>query len=120
MADGAFVVIPRGMDRVWGFRKRITVPLDRIAEVGVEPHPQRVPTGWRGPGLDAFGKLSGTFHPSGERNYLNVSGAGPALMIRIDGGDPFDRLYLSVADADASCRLVCDAVKLWGAASPDE
>ncbi|WP_025133479.1 hypothetical protein [Leucobacter sp. PH1c] len=111
---GALVVIPRGMDKIWGFRRRIEVPLERITEVAVEPSPLRVPTGWRGPGLDVGGKLSGTFHPGGERHYWNVSGRGPALTVGIAGGQPFDRLTLSVADAEALCRELHAA----GAARP--
>ncbi|MBL3686020.1 hypothetical protein D3248_03495 [Leucobacter zeae] len=110
IADGALIVSPRGMDRVWGFRSRIVVPLPSIAGVRVERHPSRLPTGWRGPGLDAFGKLSGTFHPRGERHYWNYSGRGDALVVDVSGGDPFDRLLLSVADAEASCAWLAEAV----------
>ncbi|WP_440311909.1 hypothetical protein [Leucobacter chromiireducens] len=109
--DGVLVVIPRGIDKVWGFRRRIEVPLTRITEVAVEPAPLRVPTGWRGPGLDVGGKLSGTFHPKGERHYWNYSWGGPALTVAIAGGDPFDRLYLSVGDAEALCQELRAAVE---------
>lgn len=112
IVDGALVVVPRGLDRVWGLRKRIVVPLGRITAVEVERRPHYVPMGWRGPGLDAFGKLTGTFHPNGERHYWNFSGSGVVLMVAIEGGAPFDRLYLSVADAEASCGMIQAALRL--------
>lgn len=95
------VIVPRGLDKVWGFRRRITVARNNIDEVSVEQRPLRVRTGWRGPGLAALGKLVGTFHPRGERTYWNYSGRGPALVIHTKNRKPFDRLYLSVSDPDA-------------------
>lgn len=106
--DGALIVTPRGMDKVWGFRKQVVVPLAVISDVAVERNPRRVPSGLRGPGLEAFGKKAGTFHPRGEQHYWNFSGRGEVLMIDIRGRKPFDRLYLSVADAEASRLLILE------------
>ncbi len=104
------VIVPRGLDKFWGFRRRIVVRLADIAGVEVEEHPHRVATGWRGPGLDTGTKLSGTFHPPGERTYWNVSGPGAALVVHIRGGSPFDRLYLSVANAEAARSMIRDVI----------
>lgn len=111
IVDEALVVIPRGMDRVWGFQKRIDVPLASIVDIQVEPTPLKVHTGLRYPGLDAYWKRSGTFHPKGERHYWNYSAPGDALMIKIAGGKPFHRLYLSVTNAEASRQMLTEAVK---------
>ena len=109
--DGdALVVVPRGMDKFWGFRRRIIVPLARISDVAVERNPHRVPMGWRGPGLDSMGKLVGTFHPEKQRHYWNFSGRGNVLTVGIAGGEPFHRLYLSVDDAEAARVLVSEAL----------
>ncbi|GAA1571937.1 hypothetical protein [Leucobacter aridicollis] len=108
---GELVIVPRGLDKVWGFRRRIVVPLEEVAGVEVEQRPHRVETGWRGPGLDAGTKLSGTFHPPGERTYWNVSGPGAALLIHVRSRKPFDRLYLSVADAEAARQRIAKAVE---------
>lgn len=111
IAGGTLIVAPRGMDRVWGFRRQIVVPLASIRDVQVERNPHRVPSGWRGPGLDA-GKKCGTFHPAGERHYWNFSGRGEVLMVAIRGGKPFNRLYLSVADAEAARKMIAAEAKL--------
>ena len=86
---GMLTVTPRGMDRVWGFRKQVQAPLGRITNVSIEHDPHRVPTGVRAPGLDFMGKLCGTFHVNGQ---------------------PFRRLYLSVADAEEAQRTLRNAV----------
>ncbi len=103
-------VTPRGMDRVWGFRKQVQAPLGRITNVSIEHDPHRVPTGVRAPGLDFMGKLCGTFHVNGERHYWNYSGTGEALEIELADGQHFRRLYLSVADAEEAQRTLRNAV----------
>ncbi|GAA1505108.1 hypothetical protein BJ978_002461 [Agromyces terreus] len=107
--NGNLIIVPKGMDKVWGFRKKLTVPLSSVTNVSVEPAPYRIPTGWRGPGLDISGKLVGTFHPKGERHYWNYSGTGTALSIRLDEAEHFRQLYLSVDDAEASRQLILQA-----------
>lgn len=103
-------VIPRGLDRLWCFRRSVIIPLARIDAVGIEAAPHRVATGWRGPGLDFLGKLCGTFHPDGERHFWNYSGSGEALRIDVAPGQHFRRLYLSVADAEDSRRALAAAL----------
>ena len=103
-------VIPRGLDRLWGFRRRIVIPLSSIVKVHVEERPHHVPRRWRGPGLDTGWKLSGTSHPHGERHYWNFSGTGPALNIKLDGSGHFSQLYLSVGDAAQTREWLAEAV----------
>lgn len=112
ISNGNLIVKPRGLDRLWGFRKQIVVPLDRIERVEVELHPRAIRRGLRAPGLDAYWKRSGTFHPGGERHYWNQSGSGPVLVVVIAGGDPFARLYLSVADAESAREMIAEEANL--------
>lgn len=109
--DGdSLVVVPRGLDRVWGFRKRIVVPLTSVSNVTIETDPHRVRRGLRYPGLDAYWKRSGTFHPvGGERHYWNSSGSGEVLSLRLTGHPDFDQLYLSVADPEGTQRMILQA-----------
>lgn len=105
--DGNLIVTPRGLDKMWGFRRQVVVPVQKIDRVEVEQKSHQVRRGLRAPGLDAYWKRCGTFHPDGERHYWNQSGNGAVLVIYISGGAPFHRLYLSVADpADAREMVV--------------
>ncbi|MFC4222444.1 hypothetical protein [Lysinibacter cavernae] len=108
--NAVLVVIPRGFDKLWGFRTQITVPLDSIVDVRVELQPKTIRTGLRYPGLSAFGKRSGTFHPGREKHYWNYSGRGEALAISIAPGHDFHRLYLSVENAESSRTELMNAV----------
>lgn len=103
-------VTPRGMDRVWGFRKQVQVPLGSITHVSIERDPHRAPTGMRAPGLDFMGKLCGTFHVNGERHFWNYSGTAEALEIELDESQHFRRLYLSVTDPEEAQRTLRNAV----------
>lgn len=107
--NGNLVIVPKGLNKVWGFRRKLTVPLSSVTNVSVETAPYQIAPGWRGPGLDISGKLVGTFHPKGERHYWNYSGTGAALSIRLDEAQHFRQFYLSVDDAEASRQLILQA-----------
>jgi len=116
--DGMLLVVPRGFDKIWGFRGHIAVPLSSIVAVAVESVPFRIAPGWRGPGLDVFGRLVGTFHPAGERHYWNYSGTGAALSIRVDETQKFRQLFLSVDDAESARQMLSEAIEAQPAKQP--
>lgn len=110
VTNDSLIVRPRGLDRLWCCRREVVVPLLSITDVRVEHSPSGIPVGWRGPGLDFMGKLSGTFHPNGERHFWNYSGSGVALGIGIAEGQHFQQLYLSVGDPERSKQILLDAI----------
>ena len=109
ITGGVLTVTPRGLDRLWCFRRNVVVALVNISDVRIEHHASRVPTGWRGPGLDFMCKLCGTFHPHGERHFWNYSGSGEVLRITIAGNQRFQQLNLSVDDAESSLNTLRSA-----------
>lgn len=109
VVDENLIVTPRGLDKIWGFRRQVVVPVQKIDRVEVEQKPHQVRRGLRAPGLDAYWKRCGTFHPDGERHYWNQSGNGAVLAIYISGGAPFDRLYLSVAVLTEARKMLIQA-----------
>ncbi|MEV8254528.1 hypothetical protein AB0O95_11270 [Rhodoglobus sp. NPDC076762] len=108
--NGVLTVSPRGLDRVWCFRKSVVVELADISDAGIERHASRIPTGWRGPGLDFGGRLCGTFHTAGEKHFWNYSGSGDVLRITITGNQHFQQLHLSVDDAESSLKMLRNAI----------
>ena len=52
------VVRPRGLDRLWAFRRQLSVPLAHVRGATVDPEARREVRGLRGPGLAFFGKYS--------------------------------------------------------------
>lgn len=88
----------QGLDRMWTLLRDIRVPLSSIEEVFVNKSPHTVELGTRGPGLDAFGRLVGTFRVKGVRNFWSFIGTGPVLEIRFAEEERFRHFYLSVDD----------------------
>lgn len=109
LSGSELVVLPRGLDVAWGFQRRIIVPLASIIGVEIEPRPNHIPTGLRAPGLDIGVKRSGTFYLDRERHYWNTSGSGAALVL-ILRGERFQRLILSVGDAEEWRSRIAAAV----------
>lgn len=104
------IVEPIGWDRIWNFRRRLEVPLASISAVTVEARPMLLPMGWRGPGLSAGAKYSGTFHPSGAKHFWNTSGPAPALRVFLDPRQHFHELVLSVSDPATAAKEIQEAV----------
>ena len=92
------VVEPTGFNKVWSFRRRLQFPLERVRGATFDPGMRNEPKGWRGPGLGLPGKLAGTFHADGRKQFWNVSGYDRAIVVTLDDAERFDRLVLTVDD----------------------
>ena len=94
----SLVVEPLGLDKIWSFTRRLTIPLAHVRGATFDPGMRDEPKGWRGPGLGLPGKLSGTFHAGGRKQFWNISGYDRAVVITLDPAERFDRLVLTVDD----------------------
>lgn len=92
------VVEPTGWNRMWSFTRRLEIPLAHVRGATFDPGMKEEPKGWRGPGLGLPGKLSGTFHADGKRQFWNISGYERAVVITLDPSERFERLVLTVDD----------------------
>ena len=97
MTDTDLIVEPQGLDKVWSFTSRLTIPWSHVRGATHDPGMKNEPKGWRGPGL-AFGhKLSGTFHADGEKQFWNVSGFENTVVIELTD-EHFSRIAVSLDD----------------------
>lgn len=93
-------VEPRGLDRFWGMRRVVEVPLEQVRGATYDPGAAHAGKGLRAPGLALPGlKWVGTFVLDGQRTYWNVRRGGQTVVIELDERAPFTRLFLSVDDA---------------------
>lgn len=107
------IVEPRGLNKVWGFVRRIEVPINQVAGATHDPGAAEDFKGVRGPGLGIPGhKWVGTWRKDGQRHYWNVTGGKTTIVIQTTAAR-FQRLYLSVEDP----RSVVDLVNSTVAAS---
>lgn len=98
VAKDALVVEPVGLDKLWSFTRRLRFPLTHVRGATFDPGMRDEPKGWRGPGLGLPGKLSGTFHHDGKKQFWNISGYDRAVVITLDPAGKFNRLVLTVDD----------------------
>lgn len=109
--DGVELVItPRGLDKIWGFRREIRVPLAHVrgatADTGVADEPR----GLRSPGLALPGKYVGTFKKEGESSYWNVSDRRRNVVIDFND-EEFARAILTVKNPAEIQRAVNAAIQ---------
>lgn len=116
--EGTLVIRPLGCDRIWCFESEVVVRFRDITGVSVEDEPWRVKRGTRGPGTEFLRMRAGTFHPGTEQHFWNYSGRGSALVIDVARGKGyahrFQRLFLSVADAEESRRALMAQIAAEG------
>jgi hypothetical protein len=98
LTEDRLVVEPVGLDRVWSFTRRLSFPLAHVRGATFDPGMRSEPKGWRGPGLGLPGKLSGTFHSGGKKQFWNISGYDRAIVITLDPAERFDRVVITVDD----------------------
>lgn len=102
------VIEPLGLNKIWSFTRRLEFPLAHVRGATFDPGMRDEPKGWRGPGLGLPGKLSGTFHSGGTKQFWNISGYERALVITLDAPERFDRVVITVDDPSA----VADAINI--------
>jgi hypothetical protein len=100
------VVEPVGLTKMWAVTRRLRFPLSHVRGATFDPGMRDEPKGWRGPGLGLPGKLAGTFHSGGTKQFWNISGYDRAIVITLDAAERYDRLVITVDDP----QQVVDAV----------
>ncbi|MEI2776210.1 MAG: hypothetical protein V9G19_09620 [Tetrasphaera sp.] len=83
LTETDLIIEPVGLDKLWSFTGQLQVPWSHVRGATHDPGMEAEPKGWRGPGLRFGGKLSGTFHADGERQFWNVSGYADAVVIEL-------------------------------------
>jgi hypothetical protein len=92
------VVEPVGLNKMWSFKRRLRFPLEHVRGATFDPGMRDEPKGWRAPGLRVPGKLAGTFHADGRKQFWNISGYDRAVVITLDCAERYDRLVVTVDD----------------------
>lgn len=96
VTDDRLVVEPVGLDKIWSFTRRLQFPIAHVRGATYDPGMREEPKGWRAPGLRLPGKLSGTFHTGGKKQFWNVSGFERTIVVTLDPAERFDRLVITV------------------------
>jgi hypothetical protein len=108
--NGHLIVEPRGLDKLWSFRRKIDVPLAQVRGATADEGVRYEPKGTRAPGLAIPGKYSGTFHRDGEKTFWNVSDPVRNVVLELDGTGMYNRLVLTVENPGDIETLVNAAI----------
>ena len=101
LTPDTLLIEPTGLDQMWSFTRRLTIPLAHVRGATVDPDAATEPKGLRHPGLAVPGKWAGTFTKDGDTCFWNVSarrsGHRRTIVVQLDQ-EKYQRLYLTVAD----------------------
>ncbi len=110
ITDDELVIEPKGLDKLWGLRRELRVPLAHVRGATADPGVADEPRGIRAPGLAVPGKYVGTFHRDGEASFWNVSDPRDNIVIQFQN-DEYARAVLTVADPATTEHDINDALR---------
>ena len=110
LTEDDLIVEPKGLDKLWGFRKELRVPLSHVRGATADPGVAGEPRGIRAPGLSVPGKTVGTFHRDGEASFWSVSDPHDNIVIQFQD-EEYARAVLTVEDPDATERAINAALQ---------
>lgn len=108
-----------GWDVVWGFRRRLVVPIAHVRSARVDPHIAHA--WWRDRHLDTAaakdGPIIGTFQENDRRVFWDVHDPDMAMVIELEH-EGYAALVLQVDDPQATVAAITRAVAESGADRP--
>jgi len=110
-AAGTLVVVPQGLSKVWGFRRRIEVPLAHVRGATVDPGAVNGFKGVRGPGLGLPHMMVGTWRKDGRRFYWNARKGSDVVVVSLTD-EHFEHLYLTVDAPEALVDEINQAARV--------
>ncbi|MCX4417420.1 hypothetical protein OOK43_29725 [[Kitasatospora] papulosa] len=110
IADDNLVVVMEGLDKLWAFKSRLTIPLANVRGATVDPGIATDFKGIRAPGSHLPGVIiAGTFHHDGDKVFWDVKDASKAIVVEL-ADEEYTRLVLQVDDPRAAVALVENAL----------
>lgn len=106
---GELIVKPRVLDKLWGFRGELRVPLAHVQRASANASVGQNPPRLRLLGLSLPGKHVGTFFRNGQHSYWNISTRKNNVVIEL-AHEGFACAVLTVKEPTATARLINEAI----------
>ena len=110
ISAGELVIRPRGLDKVWGFRRELRVPLAHVRGATADSSVGENPPRFRLLGMSLPGKHVGTFFHEGEHSYWNISDRQDNVVIEL-AHEGFARAVVTVKNPAVTERAINDATQ---------
>lgn len=79
-------ITPRGLNRVWAFRRRLSIPLQAVKGARVVSGTRDLPKGLRLPGTAIPGlMLAGTYVTHGEKSFYLLRDGKELVLLELEG-----------------------------------
>jgi hypothetical protein len=110
IVDGKLIVEPRGLNKVWSFRRRLEIPLGHVRAATADPQIGRERSlALRMGGTYVPGVIkAGTFVQGGERSFWNMRNPDKVVVIELRD-EPYAWLAIEVADPRAVVQAIYKA-----------
>src|SRR5258708_1911689 len=100
------IVDIEGLDKLWTFRSRLTIPLSNVRGATIDPGIVNDRKGIRAPGTYVPGVIvAATYHSEGERVFWDVHDPAKAVVIEL-ADEKYARLVIGVDDPQATVSLI--------------
>ncbi|MFJ8934358.1 hypothetical protein ACIRL0_01405 [Streptomyces sp. NPDC102365] len=110
ITDDNLVVVMEGLDKLWAFKTRLTIPLANVRGATVDPGIATDFKGIRAPGTHIPGVIiAGTFRHDGDKVFWDIKDASKAIVVELVD-EEYTRLVLQVDDPRAAVALVENAL----------
>ena len=108
--DGALVIEPRGLNKLWTLRSSVTLPLSAVTDVRVVTGLDQLPSrGFRLPGTGAPGLIiAGSYWKPGYRSFYAVHDGEDMVVIKTTG-QRYDLIVLQTKDPYGTVNAITDA-----------
>lgn len=99
--DGYLIVEPEGLDKVWAFKAKLTIPVNHIRSLTVASKDQLKADGYwqhlqlRAGGLGLPNKKAGNFMDGTTESFVNISGKDDILFATLQN-EHYNYLFLTV------------------------
>ncbi|GAA1148769.1 hypothetical protein [Nesterenkonia lutea] len=110
VSAGELVITPRGLNKIWGFRRELRVPLSHVTRATADTSIGADPPALRLLGLSLPGKHVGTFFRHGEHSYWNISDRVHNVVVEFVH-EGFARAVLTVEEPTDTARAITAAIQ---------
>jgi len=107
------VIEPRGLNKIWGFRRELRVPLSHVDRATADHSIGGNPPMLRLLGLSLPGKHVGTFSHNGAVSYWNISNREENVVVEFSH-EGFARAVLTVDNPSEVARTINHAIESSG------
>ncbi|GAB3670692.1 hypothetical protein GCM10027591_16730 [Zhihengliuella somnathii] len=112
VAEGQLIIEPRGLNKLWGFRRELRFPLAHVRQATADPRIGYDPPKLRLLGLSLPGKHVGTFSFRGGRGYWNISDRERNVSIELTD-ESLTHAVLTVNNPTETAQEITDALQRY-------